>query len=50
MALFALRMMKIGWMIVIARMIAIQKLLPERDALRWCAAGLLAALGLAAAL
>ncbi len=49
-ALLALGVMKIGWMVVIATVVAIQKLLPERDAWRWGTAGLLAALAVAATL
>ena len=47
--LFALGVMRIGWMPVIAGVIAIQKLLPASFAWRWVAAILLAALALAAA-
>ena len=43
-ALFALGVMKIGWMIVIAAVIAAQKLLPQRLASRPATAALLAAL------
>jgi predicted metal-binding membrane protein len=48
-ALLALGAMRIGWMVVIAGVIAIQKLLPEREIWRWGSAGLLAALAVAAA-
>jgi len=46
-ALFALGVMSIGWMVVIAALIAIEKLLPSAATLTGASAGLLVALGVA---
>ena len=43
-ALFALEVMSLAWMVLIAAVIAAEKLLPWDRAARWGAAGLLAAL------
>jgi predicted metal-binding membrane protein len=49
-ALFALGVMSLGWMVLIAAVIALDKLLPRPDAATRVAAGLLVVLGLAVAL
>ena len=45
-ALFALGVMSIGWMALIAALIAVEKLLPSRTAANWSVTVVLAAIGI----
>ena len=46
-ALFALGVMSIGWMALVAALIAIEKLLPSRLAANWAVTAVLLAVGVA---